>query len=350
MKRKLGRELALLSLPLIFIIGAAWLLAGSGRSLLPARFDNGPARLEFDAFEPVEVKPFDVYKELDWGAVTKVQERGEFNVPPTWKRWGTDLLSFPDVRLVYRVGEQWQRVPHPKNVRWYSTNQNLDTDKLTFKVDLKGVPDVADEVRLRGKFRGGASFRGSIPTGWKSPPNVKHAGLNHFFDTESRPFDISIKSPDQPLTAPRAAHVPDLEFVAAGWYYEPSIYYFLVRLRRLDTTVPWTNLQVLSYELRDANGKEVILVDKSGKKQQEDNFLYIYPNNYPDLRKDEALFEFVGHKGEPAKGWSSVKQPLALDALVTDGTSWPLRIRTTVSQQSGDYKTLAELPTSTSIK
>ena len=178
--------------------------------------------MTFSAFEPVELAPFDVYQKFDWGAKATVSEIGKFGVPATWKRITTGLLFFDEVRLVYREGTQWTRIPYEENYKLYSTVQNLDTGLLTFKVNLEKVPATAQEVRFRGNFHSGAGFRGPIPPGWKSSLPVKHAGLNHYFDLESKPFDVLVKGPNDALPNPQAAPVPDLEFVAAGWYYKPA--------------------------------------------------------------------------------------------------------------------------------
>ena len=344
MKRKIGRELLLISLPLRAIGGAAWLFAGGGRTvvapLVPA-LDNGLARLVFSSFEAASVTPYDVYKGYEWSATTKVSERGKFGTPASWKRWGTSVLWSPDMRLVCRKGDKWQQVRHDKGVHWYTTNQNLDTNVVTVKVDLTGVPADADEVRLRGRFDGGASFRGPIPPGWKSPLKVKHAGLNHYFDLASQPFDFAVKTPDQALPNPQVARVPDLEFVAAGWYYKPNIYEALVRLRKYDRGRKWSNLSILSYSLRDGDGKEIVFVDDKGKPRKTDSF--IYRHDFPQLSKDEAIFEFAGFASEPKGGWSNVKQPVTLDAQVSDRTSWPLRIHATLSLQLADSDALAQV-------
>ena len=64
--------------------------------------------------------------------------------------------------------------------------------------------------------------------------------------------------------------------------------------------------------------------------------------NYPGLSEDQAIFDFT-NSAEPRGGWSGVRQPTALDARVSGGTSWPLRIRVTLKLQTGDYTTLSQL-------
>ena len=345
MKRKLGRELGLISLPLIFIGAAAWIFAGGGRALLPAKFDNGPARLEFSKFEAVELTPFDVYQKFDWGAKTTVSEFGKFGAPANWKRMSTNLLFFDEVRLVYREGAQWKRVPEEKNFKLYSTVQDLDTNLLTFKVNLKRVPATAQEIRFRGNFRSGAGFRGPIAPGWKSSLKVKHAGLNHDFDLKSKSFDVLVKGPNDALPNPQVAPIPDLEFVAAGWYYKPSVYSLLVRLRTRDgQKLKWNKLRVLSHSLRDKAGQEIVFVNEKGTPQRESDWVNIYRHNYPDLPENEAIFGLDFGNSKPRGGWENVKGPMTLDALVSDRKWWPLRVRATLQQQSGDYKTLAQIP------
>ncbi len=84
-------------------------------------------------------------------------------------------------------------------------------------------------------------------------------------------------------------------------------------------------------------------MDKNGKTRPMDGWSYIFRNNYPNLPANEAIFDFAPF-GDPRGGWWNVKQPIALDALVSDGVSWPLRVRATMKQQTGDYQTLAQIP------
>ena len=106
----------------------------------------------------------------------------------------------------------------------------------------------------------------------------------------------------------------------------------------------WNNLRVLSYSLRDKAGQEIVFVNEKGTPQRESNWVNIYWHNYPDLPENEAIFDIDFGNSKPRGGWENVKTPMTLDALVTDGKSWPLRVRATLQQQSGDYKTLAQIP------
>ena len=111
MKCALGREIVLISLPLLAIGGAAWLFAGGGRALLPAKDDEGPLRIEYSPLEPIEVAPKDAYQGVDWAAKTSVQLRGKMQVPSGWKLEQMMEVWTNDYRIIYREGEQWKRAP-----------------------------------------------------------------------------------------------------------------------------------------------------------------------------------------------------------------------------------------------
>ena len=344
MKRKLGREIALISLPIILTGGAAWLVAGGGRALLPARFDNGPARLEFSPFEPVELTPLEIYDGYDWAVQSATKVRGKWPILPGLQNKGGSAPTAV-MRLNYRIGETWKQAPRVDSQKMSVTNQIIGGPKLVLRVNLETVPPNADEVRLRGYFGAEEFYKGTPPTGWKPPPNLKSYGLNHLLQLQSQPFDLTIKAPNQPMPAPHATRVPDLEFVAAGWYYRPNINDLYIRVRATENrehALKWGNLNVISFSMRDGAGKKISFVEGNGDKIEFHTWRYLDRANYPNLPSDEAIYEIV--YGDPAQGWANVQQPITLDALVTDGVSWPLRVRATMEKQSGDYQTLAQAP------
>ncbi len=345
MKRKLGRELLLISLPLLIIGATTWLVSGGGRALLPARFDNGPLKLEISPFQQVELSPADVYEGFDWAAKTSVQERGKLDALANLKSVGASG-PFGQVQLVYRKGTGWKAAPKVDSKGWATIRNAISDEGLTLKVKLERVPPDAEEVRLRGRVESSLDYVGVLPPGTKLPPQFRSAGKMYSVNLQSKPFDLLIKGPSQPMPNPQVARVPDLEFVAAGWYYQSDVNFGLVRLRTRDgQTRQWNNLRVLSYSLRDKSGKQIVFVDKNGVTRPVDGWSYIFRNNYPDLPENEAIFDFTPFD-EPIGGWWSVKEPISLDALVTDGESWPLRVRATLNKQPGDYKTLAQMPAS----
>lgn len=344
MKPKLMREFALISLPLILIGGAAWLFAGQGRSLLPARFDNGPARLEFSPFEEVELKPLEIYDGYDWATQSEVNVRGKWGDLPGLKAVGGSSPT-AQMRLIYRVGKSWKQAPRVDSNKISVTNQIIGGRQLGFRVNLETIPPNAEEVRLRGHFEAENYYKGTLPAGWKPPKNLRSFGLNHLLTLQSKPFDLIIKTPNQPLPAPHASRAPELEFVAAGWYYRPNVNDLYVRLRATEnrgSSQEWKDLTAISLSMRDAKGKEITFVDSYGAKLTISGWKYLDRANYPTLPSNEAVYEIA--YGEPSQGWPAVEQPITVDAQLSDGTAWPSHIRATMKQQNGDYQSLAQLP------
>ena len=214
MRRKLGREIALISLPLLIIGAAAWLLAGNGRALLPARFDNSPARLEFSAFESLEVAPMNVYQGYAWTGQIHFWKRGKFDVPASWTLFTSGFRKTGNYRLVYRQDTKWKEVEATSSE---IVDAFSDGNSQTFSVNLKTVPANADEVHLRGKFEWVEMYSGVLPTGWNAPPNFARHGLRNIFTLPAQPFDVTIVAPGQPRPRPVASRETGIGVVKASY-------------------------------------------------------------------------------------------------------------------------------------
>ncbi|RYG70618.1 hypothetical protein EON80_07425 [bacterium] len=103
MKRHLGRELALLTLPVLVVAAVAWWKASGGSSPL----NNGPLRLYSTGFKAVEPSPLEVSKGLVFKAKADLQVVGDPHFP-IWNHvkvgpiWGTI-----ETHLEYRTGQKW---------------------------------------------------------------------------------------------------------------------------------------------------------------------------------------------------------------------------------------------------
>lgn len=218
MKRKIIREITLISLPIIFIAGAAWLFAGNGRTLLPAKFDNGPAWLEFEPFKPVKVSAADVYQGVDYEVATAVSMKGKLRVPTVLKPYAIMQVWTNNYRIIYRIGKKWKRAAIlPGDATPISQGFDLSSGTQTLNLHLETVPTNAQEIRFRGKFTEFHEYSGVLPPGWTPPKNYVKIGKFHNFTVESKPFDVLVQAPDQQRPRPTASRETGVSVVKASY-------------------------------------------------------------------------------------------------------------------------------------
>ena len=158
MKKRLGRELWWMILPVLLLGGGAWWLGNGGNlpRLWAPRSAAGPLRIEYTPFERADVAPFDAWQGYDWTTKTNISEQGSWTAPLNWKVTGGALYSAPQTSIVFRQGETWKAVPRAPNERLAAdiTRYLIHTDITTMemKVRLDKVPRDASEIRLRGWF------------------------------------------------------------------------------------------------------------------------------------------------------------------------------------------------------
>jgi hypothetical protein len=279
MKTKFVREIALLMVPVLLVGGVAWWRNPSGSHLslttLGDFFDSEPQRLKFSRFQPAEVSAPDMKQGYDWSASTTVRTVGRFDAPPGWKASGSTLGGARDIQVVYRQGSVWTSLPKRSSERCVLNSINLSTDVQKFGVDLNAVPPDADEVRLRGRFERRVDYTGPIPLAWTPPKDLQIRGRNRTLTLRSEPFDVQIKGEGEPMPqSPPLSRVSPITFVKA--HYQISnflggvgmggqIYLQFHRDSKFGLPDDSRPPSLLSYAVRDGNGKKLDLCNYDGK-------------------------------------------------------------------------------------
>lgn len=332
MKRKLVRELALISLPLLFIAGAAWLLAGSGRALLPARVDNGPARLEFDTFEPVAVSAMDVYQGVECIVKTSVRMKGKLQVPTALKPYSIMQVWTDDYRIVYRIGKTWKRAAALSGNRDpVSQGFNLASGAQTFELNLETVPAGAEEIRFRGKFTEFHKYQGAWPAAVKPPANYSKVGKSHRFTVESKPFDVLVKAPGQQQPRPTVSRETGVSIVKASYETESGIG-LRVQLRRAPKFGKPANYQgssLISLKLIDGKGRKLDVCETAGSPSENSDMAIIDRDdlNLPDT---DFIVGWSKRGQQPCGGWKKFNGPFTLEAVISDEQRWPITVKVPV--------------------
>jgi hypothetical protein len=347
MKTKFAREIALLMVPVLLIGGAAWWRNRSGSPLslstLGDFFDAGPRRLKFSRFQPAELSVDNMKRGYDWSTSTRVRLVGRFDAPLGWKVSATvNPGDTRDLRVVYRQGNTWATLPKRREERSISVSTNLDTQARTFAVDLKNVPVDADEVRLHGRFQEGVCYSGTVPSGWKIPKDIQIFGPNKLLTVRSEPFDVQIKGEGEPMPqSPQLSRVSPITFVKA--YYQLSsfiggvgmggqIYLQFHRDSKFGLPDESKSPSLLSYAVRDGNGKKLKLCNYDGKGCGSTPAGYgIMTGERYSAKIPESDFLINVLSGEePPGGWAKHKGPFTLEVEFSDEGNWPVKVKVPV--------------------
>lgn len=355
MKRRFGREIALLTLPVLIFGGLAlWKTRGGSMAQLqgaPSDIYSGKPRLEIGEIKPLEMTPWDVAQGFVWGIDAQTWQGGQSPVAPGVRRAASESGS-GRMDVVYRRGSRWIKAKSPDG--WSSARRGADKDTefgdfsvkrdSQIKVRLNGVPRDAEEVRLRGRFTyrnfyQGGGCRGVAPgPGW----TIHKTGVCYLV-TQSKPFDIPIVKAKGAWPNPNVSRETALEFVDAKFLVYSQLEDFILQVRRKDGSA-WTNQMYVTAQnvrLLDADKKPLELFDTRNKTKTEINGFGSYgQEQFSPQREKSDLFVPVVSMGsvEPLSGWSSVKFPLTLRAEVSDGTCWPLKIDTKVERVQMEKK------------
>jgi hypothetical protein len=352
MKPKMGREIALLAVPILIIGGVALWQTRAPRGLASGftvknPFDPGPMRLEFSEFKKVPLSPVEVASGYDCAVQTTVTQHGNWDMPKDWKRRGISGANQKGTQLHFRRGKVWKSVARTLkdrskiNLLW-----NIDENTSKFKVNLSEIPRDADEVRLRGRFSSDLHYGGSVPKGWVAPKNLRMRNGSHILTIESEPFDIPIKAADEPFPISAVSRVPEIELVNTLWLHEASKDRFLVIVRHVSPGQDNTknkDLQVLSCAVKDGNGKPLALYYGGAKypvsvDAMQSNFGY---SVIPRLPNDQSATELIRTGFAPRDGWDRVKQPISVDATIrTSSSAWPLTFRAKLTRQKRGIESL----------
>jgi hypothetical protein len=348
MKRPFGRELALLLLP-VALLGV---VALSGRQF-PNPFDPGPIRIEYLSLDKVELNPYDVWRGYDWGARVNLRVRGNTGLPASLEvdENHPSVAMLSNRRLEYLQNGVWKQSTDRLAIRQedMTSSTNWKIAPVTIRVRLKSIPADADEVRMRGIYTMWRTFKGTPPPGWRPPQNFRSSGAGHMLEIASQPFETTIKGPNDPMPSPQVSRQSYLQLVKAKWVYDTSrnrvtgrtsstdrIAFHLRETSGQNLFASFLSLQVADFVLKDASGKPITLyMDRGSSRSYPVTFRFWMLDRqsyFPQFPKNEAGFSVLNDYS-PSGGWAKVKQPMTLEAKVSDGKSWPLQIRVSLKRQ-----------------
>jgi hypothetical protein len=341
-KRRLGRELALLTLPVLVIAGIACWKASGGS--LP--INHGPLRLSSSGFEPIQPSPLEVSKGLVFKAKANMEVLGDPRFPlwsdvkvgPVWGEIGT--------HLEYRTGQNWIETQwKPGNgPQWLGGPPG----EMSVAAKLSQIPASAQEVRLRGSLKYRQPYSGPVPDDWKKPKNFVKLASDWGLVLPPYNFTISIKKPGQPMPSPIVSKIPQVELRDTACFSEnyldingkgerqPRFFFHLHHL----SNPSWNQNPQVSIDnvhIFDGNGREIQLynlyslvggkpklVSENDNGGGGDSRTY---NFNPGMASDDVVHIVIAPWHVPARPWKSYKQPFIVEAEVSDGFCWPKKVR-----------------------
>lgn len=345
--KRLGREIALLTLPVLIFCGMAlWKTRGGSMAQIqgaPSDIYSGKPRLEIGEIKPLEMTPWDVAQGFVWGIDAKVWQGGQSPVAPGVV--GTGGSSWGETNVFYKRGARWIEAKSSDDL---SLTRQINGQTKFFgdfvsrldkeiKVRLNGVPHNAEEVRLRGYFNQTNEYPSAGCSGVSNGPNWKiYLPRGCGFTMHSQPFDIPIVSKKEAWPKPNVSQETPLEFVDAKWIIDSNIEDFVLQIRHKDGSA-WNIKSVVGQNIQifDGDKKPIELIDsRNGTKTRIYNFGSYAQDHFSPQRAPSDLFIPVVWVEDiaPKVGWSNVKFPLTLRAEISDGTCWPLKIDTKVER------------------
>jgi hypothetical protein len=358
MKRTLGKETTLLLLPVLLLGGAAWWQRSReqrGHFGFPNPFASGPIRIECSPFEEQEVTAFDVSRGYEWKGRVDLQIRGNTGLPRSLHLddYSFEGAELQNVVLEYRRDGVWKKSPDRgavhKEGEW---TKEWDIAPQTLFVDLKSVPADAREVRIRGRFMTIRDFEGRIPAGSKLPKNFKVSSLTKALTITSDLFEVIVKAPHEAMPAPVVSRRPRLQFVNAKWLYDtntyaPSFDILAVRFRDIsgrDIFASSPALKMTAFGMWDADGKPINLYTHGYTDPFSPGLwsceMLDRQSYFPNMPKEEAIFRLFDYV-EPQRDWKSLKQPVEVKFMISDGESWPITVRAKLKRRG--YRSLKNL-------
>lgn len=345
MKKFSAREVVGLTLPVVVLGGGAWWM-GRGGSLAtlrgaPSDIYKGKPRLEFGKIEPTTLSSWDVAQGFVWGFKTDIWQGGKAPLSDTAKRCAF-IAGSTKAGVFYRVGSTWKEAHSPDGTPLIKDFGALDGEQefgnfavhrgVNLKVMLKGVPRNAEEIRLRGHFFYENAYTGSDCVGTIPGPGWKMYLPNCYYTTNSRVFDLPIKTASGQWPIPNVSRTTNLQLMGAYWIYEPNMYSLVLRLRDPSGVLKQANpggISVQNFSLRDRNNKEIILYSigiKPPQRLSTSRFNFIDRRALNSALPSDQYVAAIGLSTQPKGGWGSVKGPLHLRAEISDGESWPTSI------------------------
>ncbi len=345
MNIKFGRELALLSLPLLAIGAATWWSQYGGRFKLPPDpLRTGSPYLKIGEVRAIPLNDCEIFEGF----------RSAFEVT-TWQGGASPMSAdaegglgsalVEELKLRYRQGNKWntmaladddEGVARVAEVSCEDRGGFVFKRRLSVKVSVNDVPKSADEVHLRGYF---VNDNGSLNDIYSS--GTSSSGVSYYQTRAS--FNFPVQAPGQLKPDSALPHKTTLRMVSAGWYQTAGFNWPVLRLRDISTfheTVQWEYFKVFAYSLKDGAGQEVRWANYGAETppQSPTRLLAIPRDQLPPA--SDCLMLFVPTDYVPSQGWNKVRGPLQLSLKISDGHSWPLLVKAKVERQEGDFSTL----------
>jgi hypothetical protein len=358
MKRLPPREIAFLLLPITFIAGFAVWRSQGGKLAMPNPFDPGPARLVNTPFKKVELTPLDRFHRYAWKGSTMLSENGRLKLPADLKEANSYRGGIVRVHLEYRTGNSWNTVPTPKPSQpLVDFPPGIPDGEIPVLLNLSTVPPDAEGVRFRGRFVRVRTYRGTLPSGWELPEETQSQGTIHNIPIFSEPFDVELKAPGQPK--PMATPQSLLAVKEAKWFsitdVKPERQVFLVRLQQIHNE-PWDIVAISIENTRvfDADGRELKMMHLSGSPAPSDflmnwnEIVILHPDKAgaievslnPEKWTSSHMLPLISEYFRPQGGWAKVKQPVRLEADISDGTCWPVHMKLFLKQEKASAEEL----------
>lgn len=327
--------------PVVLLGGAAWWFNQQ------ARLRSGPLRLLPLQWERVPVLPSDVAKGYAFAAKTTVQPVGEAEVPDKFGFFMPDYSFVPGTfALQHRKEGAYHNATTSQSALKFSIGSLSgkgwrESVELTTRFDLRAVPRDAKEVRATGIFVVRTTFQ--APSSWVPPSpvfrpdSVGNGPFRLWAIYLKTPFEVEIKSPDEPFPASQVSRAPGLQVVDAKWIVDPdrpsedlTHHTIALQLRRVDGSA-WREPYDLFQEqenvhLFDAAGHEIQLLDLARAKTSvhlSTGFQWSFSANHP--ASDVTVLVCNGARA-PQSGWDAVKAPLRLRATINTAQGWPQKI------------------------
>ena len=357
MRKSFGREIALLSLPVLLFGGLAW-----WRIRVPKEEQHvaspsaktvrtGPPRVLAPVWKRIPVSARDVAAGYDFAVETRPEIVPRADLPSGVSLLNADTAILGKSELKFRRGGKWFTVKPATDKALVANESRHGFDKdnpssldLRLKVRLGDIPRDAQEIRLRGRLESQAFYRGLWPQGVQMPAAVQ---VNRYGLTENRlspPFEVVIKGPSEPFPAPIVSHLEPVKVVEAR-FLRDSFGNFELQL--WVKRQPWAiarnaepKLSVWESKLFDANGREVEVFSPSGANQGNVAMngwtSHLNQSKSVNLKDDEELLlRMSGNRDAPLGGWKNLKLPLRLEAKISDNDSWPTTFKGALREVKG---------------
>lgn len=349
MKKRFGREIIWMLLPVVVLGGVGWWRSsGGGLSMLqaaPANLRSGAVRLEVGSWTDAKPLPAEVAR----GYVVKKQvslwQGGQAPVSEVAPFEGHELSSAENVRLVFRRRAKWHILkPRERENRVKFPEKTLDLKTFAARrdlqclINLQDVPRDADEVRLRGEWVHSNVYYGATCGTARPDPRWSFNGTSDCkFVTRSKPFDVLVKAAKSAWPAPVVSRETKVEVLGAARLRSNRENLFVLHLRHREKrnweAEPFASVRQM--RILNGNGREVLLFDNyidGSWRNFNDSGSLNQRLFYPNKPGNELFARFITTNAAPKGGWNSLKRPLWLEGEVDDGECWPTKFKVRIDE------------------